>query len=141
MKKKLIPRILMTLLGIALILMGASEIILGFVGKSSPAVITSIRREGGERTDGKPGRYTYNISYTVTLADGKEINGFTKKVGDSAYLKADGTSTVRVRYLPALPYINAMERDTGLGAGQLMLILVGGILIFLVNRKKGGAYG
>lgn len=113
---------------------------LGFAGKSASAVITHIRREGGERTDGKSGRYTYNISYTFTLPDGKEINGFTKKVGDSVYLKADGTSTVRVRYSPAFPYINAMERDTGIGVGQLIVIISGSALIFLVNRRNGGAH-
>jgi len=50
MKKGLIPRILVTLLGLGLIFMGASQAILGFVGKSASAVITDIRREGGERT-------------------------------------------------------------------------------------------
>ncbi|MDD2427885.1 MAG: hypothetical protein PHV73_07320 [Eubacteriales bacterium] len=55
MKKGLLPRILITLLGIALIFMGASQVILGFAGKSATAVINDIRREGGERTDGKPG--------------------------------------------------------------------------------------
>lgn len=72
MKHSIIARILITLLGIALVLMGVSQAILGFAGKSTSAVITDIRREGGERTDGKPGRYTYNISYTFTLPDGKE---------------------------------------------------------------------
>lgn len=137
-KQRLISRILITLLGIALILMGSSWIILGVVGKSAPAVITSIRREGGERTDGKPGRYTYNIGYAFTLPDGKEINGFSKKIGDSVYLKPDGTSVVQVRYLPYFPYINAMEKDTGFGAGQLTLILAGTALIFLINTKNRG---
>jgi len=118
--------------------MGSSWIILGVVGKSVPAVITSIRREGGERTDGKPGRYTYNIGYAFTLPDGKEINGFSKKIGDSVYLKPDGTSIVPVRYLPSLPFINAMEKDTGFGAGQLTLILAGTALIFLINTKNRG---
>lgn len=138
MKEGLIPRILITLLGIGLIFMGASQASLGFVGESALAVITDIRREGGERTEGKPRRYTYNISYTFTLPDGKEINGFTKKIGDSVYLKADGTSTVLVRYFPVFPYINAMERDTGAGAGQAVLMIFGGFLIFFMNRKKRG---
>jgi len=137
MKKGLIPRILITVLGIGLIFMGMSQAILGFTGKSASAVITDIRREGGERTDGKPGRYTYNISYTFTLPDGKDVNGFTKHIGDSVYLKADGTSIVRVRYFSAFPYINAMERDAGLGVGQVVLMIAGGILIFLMNKKRG----
>lgn len=41
-----------------------------------------------------------------------------------------------MRYLPSLPYINAMEKDTGFGAGQLTLILAGTALIFLMNKKN-----
>ena len=76
----MIPRILITLLGIALILTGISEVFLGFAGERADAVVTDIRREGGERTDGRPGRYTYNIGYAFTLSDGRTINGFTKKI-------------------------------------------------------------
>jgi hypothetical protein len=67
MKRKLLPRILIALLGTALILWGAGRIALGIIGEPETAIITHIRREGGERTDGKSGRYTYNISYTFTL--------------------------------------------------------------------------
>lgn len=137
MKHQLIPRVLITLLGIALILMGVSQVALGFAGKNASAVITHIRREGGERADGKPGRYTYNISYTFSLPDGRKIVGHTKKIGDSVYLKADGTSIVRVRYFPGLPFVNALERDTGLGAGQVVLTIAGGILIFIINKRSG----
>ena len=138
MKKGLIPRILISLLGIGLIFMGVSQAVLGFAGKSTSAVVTSIRREGGERTDGKPGRYTYNISYTFTLPNGKEVNGFTKYIGNSVYLKADGTSAMRVRYFPAFPYISTMERDARLGAGQAALVIAGVALILLMNffREK-----
>lgn len=136
MKQKILPRILLSLLGLALILWGIGNTALGIVGGSASAVITSIRRVGGERADGKPGRYTYNISYTFTLPDGKKIDGFTEKIGDSVYLKADGTSTVRVRYFPGFPYFNAMEKDTGFGAGQVVLILTGSFLIFFMNRKR-----
>ncbi len=137
MKHKNIPRILITVLGIALFLMGTSQIILGYAGKSTTAVITNVRREGGERADGKPGRYTYNISYSFKLPNGKVINGFTKKIGNSVYLKADGTSTTRIRYFSFFPYINDMEQNTSLGLGQLVLILAGGFIIFFMNPKRG----
>lgn len=135
MKKQLLPRILISLLGVALILMATSEVMLGLVGKSSSAVITSIRREGGERAEAIPGRYTYNISYTFTTADGKEVNGFTKKIGDSVYLKADGTSRIRIRYFPFFPYLNVIEKDSGFGLRQAILTFAGGLLIFLINRN------
>ena len=73
MKKGLLPRILITLLGFGLIFMGMSQAILGFAGKSALAVITDIRREGGERAEAVSNRYTYNISYPFTLPGGKEV--------------------------------------------------------------------
>lgn len=76
MKSKLLPRIFITLLGAALILWGAGKIALGIIGKPEKAVITHIRREGGERTDVKPGRYTYNISYTFPLPCAKELPNY-----------------------------------------------------------------
>jgi len=135
MKNQVLPRVLISLLGVAFIFMAASEIMLGLVGKSRPAVVTSIRREGGERDEVIPGRYTYNISYTFTLPDGREISGFTKKIGDSVFLKADGKSTVQIRYLSAFPFINMLEKDSGFGMRQAILVLVGGLLIFLINHK------
>lgn len=135
--RALIPRILITLIGIALIATGLSEIILGFGGESAEAVVTDIRREGGERTDAIPGRYTYTIGYTFSLSDGRAANGVAKKIGGAVYLKADGKSTVPVRYFSVLPQINALERDTGLGAGQLIMIFAGGFLVFFMNTKRG----
>ncbi len=134
MKRKRLPRIFIALLGAALILWGTGKIALGIIGAPETAVVTHIRREGGERTDVKPGRYTYNISYTFTLPDGKEIDGFTKRIGDGVYQKANGTATVQIRYLPGFPYFSALESDVGMGAGPLILIVVGGVLAFLMVK-------
>lgn len=134
MKRKLFPRILITLLGMTLILWGTGKIALAIIGEPSTAVVTHVRREGGERADTKPGLYTYNISYTFTLPDGKEINGFTKQIRDGVYLKADGRTTTKIRYLPGFPYFNALESEVGLGVGCLVLIVVGGALVFLTVR-------
>ena len=103
MKRKLLPRIFITLLGIALILWAAEDLALSLFGERTTAVVTHIRREGGERADAAPGRYTYNISYTFTLPNGKSVDGFTKKIGGAVYQKADGTGRVAVRYFKALP--------------------------------------
>lgn len=137
-RSALIPRLLITLLGISLILMGIAELFLGFAGERAEAVVTDVRREGGERTDSKPGRYTYSIGYTFTLSDGRAINGYAKKIGDAVFLKEDGKATVPIRYLAAFPYISFMEKDTGVGSGQLTLILAGGALVFFMNRKQKG---
>ncbi|MDD2306170.1 MAG: hypothetical protein PHP53_15820 [Prolixibacteraceae bacterium] len=133
---KLPTRIFITLLGFAFIVWGLATITLGFIGDDGTAVITDIRREGGERNEVKRGSYTYNISYTFTLPNGKSVNGFTKTVGNAIYLKADGKSKAPVKYLSFFPYINSLKQDTKPGFGQLILVAVGCFLIFIMNRRK-----
>lgn len=133
---KLLARIFITLLGFAFIVWGLATITLGFIGATGIAVITDIRREGGERNEIKRGTYTYNISYTFKLPNGKSVDGYTKSVGTAFYLKADGKSKVPVKYFSFFPYINALEQDTKPGFGQLILIAVGCFLIFIINRQK-----
>lgn len=137
MKRNWVPRILISLLGVAFILWGTMSVALGAFGEETTAYVTDIRREGGERVDGRPGRYTYITSYTFTSLNGKKIDGFARNIRDGAYMKADGTSTVRIRYFISFPYVNAMENDSGLSGGPLVLILVGGILILLMAPKHG----
>jgi hypothetical protein len=129
------PRILITLIGLGLIFMGMSEALLGLAGERAQGIVTDIRREGGERAEVIPGRYTYNISYIFQLPDGEEISGFTKEIDDAIFIKPDGTSKVPIRYFPGFPAINQMEKNTGLGVGQVVLIVVGCGLILIMNRK------
>lgn len=95
MKTKLLPRIFITLLGAALILWAVGGLALGLFGERAAAVVTDIRREGGERAEAVPNRYTYNISYTFAPPDGREVHGAAKKIGDAVYLRADGTGKNR----------------------------------------------
>ena len=133
---RLLTRVLITLLGIAFITWGISTVMLGFFGIKGTAVITNIRREGGERNETIRGRYNYNISYTFKLPNGNNVNGVSKRVGNSIYLKADGKSNAPVKYFPFFPYINALEQDTRPGSGQIILIGVGCFLIIIMNRRK-----
>ena len=135
MKRKLLPRIFITLLGIALILWAAEDLALGLFGERTTAVVSHIRREGGERADAVPNRYTYNISYTFILSDGKEIHGFTKKIGNAVYLTADGTGKITVRYFKAMPYFNTPEKSSPFSFGQLILTAAGILLIVQMNQR------
>lgn len=133
--KKILPRLLISLLGVAFIVWGLTDIMLGLFGESTTAVITHIRREGGERNETIRGRYTYITSYSFTLPNGKNMSSSTRSIGNSVFLKADGKSKVIVKYFSFFPLINAIEKDTKLGAGQLILIAIGGFLIFIINRR------
>jgi len=131
-----VMRILITLLGAALVLWGVGTVVLGIVGECDTAVITSIRRQGGERSDGKPGRYTYSICYTFTLPDGKSVDGSTTKISSAIYFKANGTSTAAVRYLKSAPFINTLEENTKPSFGQLALVAIGTFLMVVMNKRK-----
>ncbi|MDP3912533.1 MAG: hypothetical protein Q8R96_02205 [Bacteroidota bacterium] len=132
--KKILPRLLITLLGVAFILWGLTDIMLGLFGESATAVITDIRREGGERNETIRGRYTYIISYSFTLPNGKSYSSYTRKIGNSVFLKPDGKSKVKVKYFSSFPFINATEQDTKPGFGQLIIMAIGFFLIYIINR-------
>ena len=133
---KVFPRILISLLGAGFILWGISVIALDILGEKTTAVITNIRREQGERNEAIRGRYTYIISYRFTLPDGKTVDGYTRKIGNSVYLKADGKSVRVVRYFSHLPFINTLEEETKSPAGSLIIIAVGVFLIYVINKVK-----
>jgi len=131
-----LKRILITLLGMALIIYGVGMAMLGFVGTRATAVITSIRRQGGERDEAVPGRYTYSIGYRFALPDGRIVDGSTTRIGDSVYVKATGTSTAPVRYFAFFPYFNALESHTAPGIGQLIVAAAGVFIVFAENRRR-----
>lgn len=133
-RKNIHMKVFITILGIMFILWGMSLMTLGFIGKSSIATITHVRREGGERNEGIGGRYLYNISYTFRVPNDKSIDGFTKKVSNGIYIKEPNTITT-VKYFDFFPYINALEEDAKLGFKQLIYIGIGVLLIYWESRK------
>jgi hypothetical protein len=138
-KNKLLPLILITLLGLALIVMGTSRIMLGFAGERASGIVTSIRREGGDRDEAVPNRYSYSVGYEFVLDDGTIIPGNTKVIG-SATGTGIPAGPMPVRYFKVCPYINALETDVGFSIGSLILIATGILLIAVALRiRRGGA--
>lgn len=135
MKRKRFGKILLAVIGAAFLLWGLSDLILGVFGQKSAAVVTSVRRQGGERSDMKPGRYTYQIGYSFTVPSGRRVEGTYTQIGDGVYQKADGTKSIDVRYFPAAPFINAPEANTRLSARQPVLLAVGALLLVIAKGK------
>ena len=129
-------------IAVMLIIMGLVQVLLGLVGELDTAVITNIRRQGGERNDSIPNRYNYSISYSFTLPDGKKAYGYTTKIGDSVYIKVSNSniSTLPVRYLKALPLINAPDSNAGIRAGNFILVGTGILIIKLIRPRKKRRY-
>jgi hypothetical protein len=136
MKHSIVARIFISLLGFALILYNIGSPVLGVIGERDTAIITSVRRQGGERNEVLPGRYTYSIGYTFTLPDGRQVDGSATWIGNAIYIKADSTSTIPVRYFKALPIINVPEKDTELSIGQALGVGLGVFLIYAMRQKK-----
>lgn len=131
-------RIFISLIGLMFIGWGVLSVGLGLFGAQGKAVITHIRREGGERNETIRGRYTYAVAYAFDLPDGTRIEGTTKKISGAVFLKATGTTVRPVRYYPFFPSINALEEDTGLRTGPIVLVAVGALLIWLMRRDGAG---
>jgi len=131
--RKQLSRVLISLLGAAFIFWGVSLFALGLVGTKDTAVITSVRRQGGERREANPNRYTYIISYTFKLPDGRSMDGFTTRIGNAVYVK-NPNSLTSVRYLSFFPLIHALEKDTELGFRQVLYIALGSGLLYIMNR-------
>lgn len=129
-------RMLISLIGAALIFQAASSVALGIAGERATAVITHTRRELGERDESIPNRYTYIVSYAFKTADGQAVSGFTRRVGSAVYLKASGQPQAEVRYLKPFPAVNALEADARLSWGSVVLMAAGGFLIFAVNKPQ-----
>jgi hypothetical protein len=141
LNKKIGP-IIVIFTAVIFIAFGLIRISLGFIGEKETAVITDIRRQGGERDDPKPNRYNYAVGYSFTLPDGKKINGSTYKIGDSVYIKIKNSNAgmVNVRYLKAFPQINAIESETGLYMGNIIIIGAGAVMISLIKPRKTRKY-
>lgn len=130
--------VFVTLIAVMLIAFGFLRISLGLFGEESTALVTHVRRQGGERNEATPNRYNYSISYVFTTADGKRIDGFTYSIGGSIYMKVSGSSQINapVRYFEIQPRLNALDRDAGLKAGNIILVLAGTILLKALTPKK-----
>ncbi|MDD3705391.1 MAG: hypothetical protein PHC45_04935 [Clostridiaceae bacterium] len=129
---------LVVFVAVIFIIYGLIHVTLGIIGEKDTAIITNIRRQGGERNEAIPNKYTYSISYSFTLPDGKEIDGFTYKIGSATYIKVSNSdvSIVPVRYFKAFPHINALESDSGFRLGNFIIIGAGIVLITLIRPKK-----
>jgi len=129
MKKKessgLGGKILLILVGAALIAISLINIILFIVGDLAIANV-STRRMGGA-IDGRPlsSRYEWSIDYSFVAVDSKTYHGTLRRHGSDISVEVER----KVYYLPINPRINALSSEVTPNIGQLIMILLGGFLI------------
>lgn len=127
-------RIFLLAAGLLLLLYGAVTPLLPFIGQRASGEITTVRRELGERSDPLPNRYSYSVGYEFTLPDGRVIHGNTKVIG-SSFNSGIAKGKAGVLYLPGLPWVNALERETRFDAGKIAILAAGAFLCFMAFRQ------
>jgi len=135
--KKLLPKIFLIFLGIVLSLYGTMMPLLSVIGERTQGLITVVRREGGERDEAVPNRYSYSVGYEFLLDDGAVISGNTKVIGN-AYNAGISRGQASIRYLRIFPYLNALEFDTVLSVEHIILLVVGVFIITINLRSRPG---
>lgn len=129
---KLLWRIIITAVGVALILIALSNLALYFFGTVAPAAV-STRRVGGAN-DGQPPnrRYEWSVHYTFRDKNGLEHSGNTTIRGGDLSPKTDS----HVYYFPSAPFVSALESEAKPNTGQTVMAALGVLLIFVMNGKK-----
>ena len=133
--KPLAPQIILGVVGLLLTLYGILIPLLPLIGARAAGEITVIRRELGDRQDPVANSYSYSVGYEFALPDGRIIPGNTKTIG-SAVSSDISKGKSAVFYLPALPYVNALERDTRFDLGKVAILAAGALLCFVAVTRK-----
>lgn len=131
--KNLAARSMLFLVGAAFVLYGVVMPILPYAGTRTKAEITTVRRELGDRQDPLPNRYSWSVGYEFALPDGTVVHGNTKVIG-SSYSAGIAKGPAVAHYLPALPWVNALERDTRPDMGKAVVVAAGALLCFVAVK-------
>lgn len=125
-------RILISLVGIALILVAARDVWLVVIGKAATATVTT------EQYDDSPDfnepielQYKWKVSWTFTV-DGKEYSGSRTAKGSATAVRHGNA----VFYFPFAPQINSLDADESVGVTTIILTGLGILLIAVVNAKR-----
>ena len=124
------------LVGAAFVLYGVVMPILPYAGTRTEAEITTVRRELGDRQDPLPNRYSWSVGYEFALPGGTVVHGNTKVIG-SSYSAGIAKGPAVAHYLPALPWVNALERDTRPDMGKAVMVAAGALLCIAALRLPG----
>ncbi len=125
-------RIAISTVGVALIVIAVVELLLFFFGEATAANV-STRRVGGA-DDGRPvsQRYEWSLDYTFYDKNGITHSGNITLRGNDISVKSDSW----VYYFPFVPFVNALESEAEPNLSQLLFIVIGTFLLFVMNRHE-----
>jgi hypothetical protein len=131
----ILPRIIVFVVGLLLALYGAIIPLLPVIGARASGEITVVRRELGDRQAPVANSYSYSVGFEFALPDGRVIPGNTKTIG-TAMSAGISKGQSAVFYLPALPYVNTLERDARFDLGKVAILAAGLFLCFAAIRRR-----
>ncbi len=105
-----------------------------FFGVSTSAKITSYRQEYGERNETIRNQYTYLYGYEFEV-NGKLCSGNGQRIGNSVYLKNNGTQTIPIKYLSCCPQLN-QALDHSAVKSLLIFMGIGLLLLYFASKIK-----
>ncbi len=132
-KSQFIWRIVISIVGAAMILLALRNISLYYFGEQTIASISVSRRGGSSDSSVSSNRYEWSVDYSFMDSDGNPHNGHTTVRGSDT---SAGSISSSVYYFPFAPYLNALSKDASPSVGQPILIGLGIFLIFVMNKKK-----
>lgn len=108
-------------------------ILLHYTGKTTNARITEYRQEYGERNETIRNQYTYVYGYEFEV-NGKTYSGNGQRIGNSAFLKSDGSQKITVKYLSCCPYLNSAFESKNTTTTIIIFLGIG--ILFMVLSQK-----
>lgn len=124
-------RAVISAIGIALILLAVSNISLFFFGESATAEMNSRRLGGADESHPAGQRYEWSVDYEFKAIDGQVYSGHTSRRGNDTVVYAEST----VYYFSFAPFVNSLQNEVEPNPGQPLLIAIGVLLLYVMNRK------
>ena len=130
-------RVVISMVGLALILLAVGRLVIYLAGEETHIFNVQTRRIGGSDPNQRPdARYEWDIHYSFTGRDGAVHSGYSKRRGGDMGVKVER----KVHYLPAAPFFNVLEKEGKPSIGQVVMLVLGGFLLYVMNHKNGRRY-
>jgi hypothetical protein len=128
---KLIWRIIISAVGAALIYIAVFNLALYFFGDTASISVTTRRIGSANDQYELNQRYEWSVDYTFMDKNGVLYSGHTIQRGGDLPPRTDS----RAYYFSSAPFINALESEANPNVGQLLYIVIGIFLLWVMNRK------
>ncbi|MHB1485547.1 MAG: hypothetical protein ACYCYI_12925 [Saccharofermentanales bacterium] len=133
--KNKLEKLFLIVFGLAFLIYGAMIPVLTVAGAKTVGNITTVRREGGERNESVPNRYSYAVGFEFKTTEGKLISGNTKVIGgpqNAGISKGPAT----VMYFRKFPYLNALKESSAFPIERIIIFCLGILFMFMVFKRK-----